>query len=195
MFGGHWIWKLNIFPRIQTFLWMCCHNSIAVRECIAKKGMIVPLECPICTSNPESIIHALRDCSFEKLCWNKLGFTNEFPKFFIGYLCSWFRSFSQTNKVIQHPAVHWSTVSCLVYGHYGSTERRWFFNIKPTLLPSMKRLCTGQLNAATVLRNLKLQLLGFLFKSDGRNLNKIGTSLTLMELLWEIRVYQEVVVL
>lgn len=110
MFGGHWIWKLNIFPRTQTFLWMCCHNSIAVRECIAKKGMIVPLECPICTSNPESIIHALRDCSFEKLCWNKLGFTNEFPKFFTGYLCSWFRSFSQTNKVIQHPAVHWSTV-------------------------------------------------------------------------------------
>ena len=85
--------------------------------------------------------------------------------------------------------------SCLVYGHYGSTEIRWFFSTKPTLLPSMKRLCTGQLNAATVLRNLKLQLLGFLFNSDGRKLNKIGTSLTLIELLWEIRVHQEVVVL
>lgn len=47
VFKGHWIWKLNTLSRIQTFLWMCCHNSIAVRECISKRRMMVPIECPI----------------------------------------------------------------------------------------------------------------------------------------------------
>lgn len=68
VFEGHWIWKLNTLPRIYTFLWMCCHNSIAVRECISKRGMMEPIECQICSSNLESIIHALCDCVFVKHC-------------------------------------------------------------------------------------------------------------------------------
>ncbi|KAK9997320.1 hypothetical protein SO802_022006 [Lithocarpus litseifolius] len=28
-FDGKWIWKLKVLPRIQSFIWMCFHNSIA----------------------------------------------------------------------------------------------------------------------------------------------------------------------
>ena len=31
-FHGKWIWDLKALPRIQIFLWKCCHNSIGVRE-------------------------------------------------------------------------------------------------------------------------------------------------------------------
>ena len=31
-FNGKWIWKTPVLPRIQFFLWMCCHNSLATRE-------------------------------------------------------------------------------------------------------------------------------------------------------------------
>lgn len=31
-FNGKWIWKIPILLRIQFFLWMCCHNSLATRE-------------------------------------------------------------------------------------------------------------------------------------------------------------------
>ncbi|KAK9990806.1 hypothetical protein SO802_025791 [Lithocarpus litseifolius] len=31
-FNGKWIWKLKVLPRIQFFIWMCFHNSIATRE-------------------------------------------------------------------------------------------------------------------------------------------------------------------
>ena len=31
-FHGKWVWYLKILPRIQFFLWKCCHNSVRVRE-------------------------------------------------------------------------------------------------------------------------------------------------------------------
>jgi len=27
VFKGSWIWKLDILPKITTFLWLCLHNS------------------------------------------------------------------------------------------------------------------------------------------------------------------------
>ena len=35
-----WIWKLNTLPRIKTFLWMCDHESIGVKVCLARRGVV-----------------------------------------------------------------------------------------------------------------------------------------------------------
>ena len=72
-FNGSWIWKIKTLPRIQTFIWMCFHNSIATRVCIASRGMQVNLTCLICHQAPESIIHVLRDCYLATSCWQNLG--------------------------------------------------------------------------------------------------------------------------
>lgn len=40
-FSGQWVWKVNILPWIQTFVWMCLHNIIGVKECLAKRGVPV----------------------------------------------------------------------------------------------------------------------------------------------------------
>ena len=58
-----WIWKLQTLPRIKTFLWLCTHNSIGVKVCLAKRGVVVDELCPICQREPESITHAIRDCA------------------------------------------------------------------------------------------------------------------------------------
>ena len=34
-----WIWKLNTLPRIKTFLWMCDHENIGVKVCLARRGV------------------------------------------------------------------------------------------------------------------------------------------------------------
>nr|POE85882.1 hypothetical protein CFP56_18229 [Quercus suber] len=39
VFKGAWIWKLDILPKITTFLWLCLHNSIPVREVLASRGI------------------------------------------------------------------------------------------------------------------------------------------------------------
>lgn len=57
-----WIWELKTLSRIKTFLWMCSHGSIGVKECLVRRGVVEEDMCPICQKESESIVHALRDC-------------------------------------------------------------------------------------------------------------------------------------
>ena len=72
-FPGYWIWKLQTLPKIQIFIWRCMHNSIGVKECLAKRGIPLDTSCPLCFEQPESISHALRDCRLVKPIWYQLG--------------------------------------------------------------------------------------------------------------------------
>ena len=64
-----WIWKLQTLPRIKTFLWLFTHNSIGVKVCLVKRGVVVDELCPICQREPKSITHAFRDCAWVKAIW------------------------------------------------------------------------------------------------------------------------------
>ena len=66
-FEGSWIWKVKILPRIQSFVWLCLHNSIGVKDCLLSRGIVLESSCPLCHSANESILHALRDCEVVKL--------------------------------------------------------------------------------------------------------------------------------
>ena len=33
-----WIWKLKTLPHIKTFLWMCIHGNIGVKECLVRRN-------------------------------------------------------------------------------------------------------------------------------------------------------------
>lgn len=72
-FGGNWIWKMKVLPRIQAFVWQCLHNSIGVRDCLFSRGIVSDSSCPLCHSPNESIIHALRDYDVVKLIWFQMG--------------------------------------------------------------------------------------------------------------------------
>ena len=39
-FPGKWIWKVDILPRIKTFVWQCYHNNIEVKDCLVRRGML-----------------------------------------------------------------------------------------------------------------------------------------------------------
>ncbi|XP_075655084.1 uncharacterized protein LOC142625285 [Castanea sativa] len=72
-FPGSWIWKTCTLPKIQMFIWKCMHNSVGVRSYLAKRGLHISLDCPLCHTKPETISHALRDCKFVKPIWQQLG--------------------------------------------------------------------------------------------------------------------------
>ena len=80
-FLANWIWKLDILPRIQTFVWMCAHNSIGVWKCLGKKGLLEDTSCPLRNRETESILHALLDCEKIKPVWIQLGILWTYPLF------------------------------------------------------------------------------------------------------------------
>ena len=66
---ANWIWNSNVLPRIQTFTWMCAHNSIGVQECLGRKGVLEDINYPLCNRETKSILHALCDCEKINLVW------------------------------------------------------------------------------------------------------------------------------
>ena len=88
-FSSSQIWKLDMLPKIRTFLWRCQHNSIGVKCCLARRGVDIDELCPICQREPESIIHAIRDCAWVKGVWMQLGVSTSNQDFWMSNLQDW----------------------------------------------------------------------------------------------------------
>lgn len=60
------IWKLNIPPRVQFFLWLLSKNKLLTRDNLAKRRELSDATCLMCADN-ESIRRQLaRETSFSK---------------------------------------------------------------------------------------------------------------------------------
>ena len=90
--NASWIWKSETLPKIKTFLWKCVHNSIGVKFCLAKRGIVVDEVCPICQREPETILHALRDCLRAKQVWIQLGVKETNREFWRSNLQEWLQA-------------------------------------------------------------------------------------------------------
>lgn len=94
-----WVWKIESLPRIQSFIWQCAHNSIGVKGCLVKRGMGEDDCCLICHVEPETILHALRDCIRVKTVWGQLGIGVQDRDFWRNDTQDWLRSNGKDNSI------------------------------------------------------------------------------------------------
>ncbi|KAL0014133.1 hypothetical protein SO802_001202 [Lithocarpus litseifolius] len=107
---GAWVWKILALPKVKHFLWQCCHNSIAVKVILKAKDLGISPDCPVCNSEPETIIHALRDCPKAKCFWNSLlpPFS---PNVFYGMpLVEWLKINSRSARISAISEMEWGTI-------------------------------------------------------------------------------------
>lgn len=57
-----WIWKLDIPPKLQIFLWQICHNSLPVRDILFQRHIIPITTCPACNNQPKTLEHCFLNC-------------------------------------------------------------------------------------------------------------------------------------
>lgn len=55
------------------FLWRLGRNNLPVREALSRKGVNLPIICPFCELNAETIEHLFFSCHFAKSCWDEIG--------------------------------------------------------------------------------------------------------------------------
>ena len=86
------------------------HNSICVKECLAKRGIPLDTSCPLCLEQPKSISHALRDCRLVKSVWYQLGAHNFNANFFSQDFKIWLTSnvSSKSSHIVK--GVPWYTL-------------------------------------------------------------------------------------
>ena len=92
------MWKVEALPRIQSFVWLCSHNSIGVKECLVRRGVSTDPTCPLCHRVPKSILHALRDCEVVKSFWLQLRADEISSGFFSEELQIWLKK-NGTSKI------------------------------------------------------------------------------------------------
>lgn len=67
------MWKFLIPPKVKTFFWRACSNSLPTSDLLAVKKVPCSLFCHLCLKEPESIEHIFVHCEKSRLCWNIMG--------------------------------------------------------------------------------------------------------------------------
>ena len=63
------IQKLNVPPKVHTFLWRACSNILPTRENLHKRRLQLELGSGFCCQTTESIEHVLWECPFARNIW------------------------------------------------------------------------------------------------------------------------------
>ncbi|EEF31716.1 conserved hypothetical protein, partial [Ricinus communis] len=53
------IWAINLHPKIEIFLWRAIRNRIPVNVALEIRQILIDDVCPLCSSPPELVEHAL----------------------------------------------------------------------------------------------------------------------------------------
>ena len=64
-----WVWKVESYPKIQFFLWLCLHNSVPTGQVLGSRGLRLDTTCKLCHQNMETVDHLLRGCGFARGYW------------------------------------------------------------------------------------------------------------------------------
>ena len=119
------------------------HNSIAVKEVVAKRGIILDTSCPMCHSDFESLSHALRDCSVVKSVWIQLGSHYLNPYFFSQGTREWLISNSNLKSSQNAAGIPWNILfSYAIWMIWKQRNRACFSNKKAN--PNLVKVITMQ---------------------------------------------------
>ncbi|XP_065632397.1 uncharacterized protein LOC136068763 [Quercus suber] len=130
-FSSGWIWKLEMLPKIRNFLWLCQHNSIGVKSCLARRGVVADKLCPICQREPESIIHALRDCAWVREVWMQLGVNIANQEFWRSNIQDWINFNGKISHSRAQEKPPWKTAFSFAMWCIWKSQNMAVFNGKP----------------------------------------------------------------
>jgi hypothetical protein len=65
------VWRVKGPRFLTTFLWKACANILPTRANLCRIGVVDDPICPICQIEPETVSHALRNCSAASDVWRE----------------------------------------------------------------------------------------------------------------------------
>ena len=63
----HAVWKLQIPPRVQIFLWLLTDDRLLSKDNLAKRREVLDQSCLFCKEQ-ETIIHMFFECAWLREC-------------------------------------------------------------------------------------------------------------------------------
>ena len=128
--SASWIWKADLLPKIRMFVWLCTHNSIGVKSCLGRRGVVQDEVCPICCNGVETILHALRYCIHLKQVWNQLGVNTSKFDFWHYNLRDWLSLIAGSNDKLIESGLPWKVVFPFAILNIWKSRNNFVFNGK-----------------------------------------------------------------
>ena len=63
------VWKLNVPPKVRTFMWRACANILPTRDNLHRQRVDVDRNCEFCRQQPKMGAHLLWECPFARNVW------------------------------------------------------------------------------------------------------------------------------
>ena len=67
------VWKMRVTPKIRSFLWRACTNTLPVKLTLKRRHLTEEDRCPLCQKNEESQSHAIMMCEKIQGLWRRCG--------------------------------------------------------------------------------------------------------------------------
>ena len=67
------IWKLKMPPKVKNFVWRMCRGCFPTCARLSSRGVACPIDCVVCDSNYEDIIHVLVECPKVVQAWRNVN--------------------------------------------------------------------------------------------------------------------------
>ncbi|CAN1819071.1 Putative ribonuclease H protein At1g65750, partial [Linum perenne] len=86
------IWKWEGPQRVRQFLWIVSSNKLLTNAERHRRHLTSSGDCGVCTGEPETSIHILRDCALSREVWSRFRDISEQPGFFTANMEDWWSS-------------------------------------------------------------------------------------------------------
>ncbi|KAM6568466.1 hypothetical protein CsatB_016451 [Cannabis sativa] len=64
-------WQIKVPQKVLHFGWRAITGCLPTKVQLQTKHVVVPLSCPFCNAERETISHVLIECHFARSCWNR----------------------------------------------------------------------------------------------------------------------------
>ncbi|XP_030483709.2 uncharacterized protein LOC115700281 [Cannabis sativa] len=94
------LWRLKVPPKVKDLLWRVASNCLPTKVQLRHRHVNIDSICPVCSSDSETILHRLVECSFPRACWVNTGLevTMDYAGTFRGWLDTCFKAFEEEQR-------------------------------------------------------------------------------------------------
>ena len=145
------IWKLNVPPKVRTFLWRARSNCLRTRDNLCRRKVQVKSTCELCCQEPETVAHILWKCLFARNVWALVrGRVQKCSNDMVGFSCyssTCRKRWSRQNWILDRWAITawsiWNARNCYYFKHVQS-QPQWIMESAVGLLNEYQTLVAAQ---------------------------------------------------
>ena len=72
------IWSAQVPPKIKTFIWRACNDSLLTRTKLFERKVLHSFSCVLCNEEAETCDHLFLECSFAQAVWLQSPLLNDY---------------------------------------------------------------------------------------------------------------------